>query len=67
MNTSVLLSTGVLFWSILEYTVCQKRALKIIYPDCSSDQALVLTNEDILSDRLDSLCEKFHDDRGGGQ
>ena len=57
-NTSDLLSLGVVFWSILEYAVwqnipeylcnsiesIQKRALKIIYPDCSYDQALVLTN-----------------------
>ena len=37
----------------------QKRALKIIYRDCSYDQALALTNENTLSDRRDSLCKKF--------
>ena len=67
VNTSDLLSIGVLSWSILEYTVWQKRALKIIDPDCSYDQALMLTNEDTLSDRRDSLFEKFHVDRRGGE
>ena len=37
----------------------QKRAFKIIYPDCSYDQTLVLTNEDTLSDGRDGLCKKF--------
>ena len=37
----------------------QKRAFKIIYPDYSYDQALVLTNEDTLSDGRDGLCKKF--------
>ena len=37
----------------------QKRALKIIYPNSSYNQALSLANETTLSNRRELLCHKF--------
>ena len=39
----------------------QKRAFKIIYPDCSYNQALILGKETMLSSRREFLCNKLMD------